>query len=136
MEFDRSEWLDMITKRAKGKRLHEMMPAIRKLAMAEVEADKLTGSPEWDMFLQMIQVRIDDCQTMLDGVGASIMRKGLHGDDLMDIRTEAIQIQERLDTLLYVKDLPKTLLDNGVASARQIVAEESDADLERAGAVV
>ena len=104
----------------------ERMPELRSLAQGEVLAPRLTGSEEWDAFLQIVQAMIAEARQIADARAKAIATEfSLSADELAQRRLEAAQLFGRLAALEEVQQIPSVMRKGG---------EEARALIERYGA--
>lgn len=86
------------------------------LRQAQVATDKLTGQPEWDVFLQRIQAWIDDERRKLAAM-AEHMPPNMTSEQVLQAHRHMIDSRAKVEAWEQVLALPKALLSPGETPA-------------------
>lgn len=106
---------------AKGKeRAEEDTRRLVAIARAEVMASLLTGTDEWDLFLQNIQAVVNEATAQAHAFQLQIDSPATEATDLARLRLHRILALERVRILGAVMELPKDLIEHG-KKARQLI---------------
>lgn len=114
MGYDREEWEKSQKERATFLELQKRVAHLRVARQAAVTAEKLTGDPHWNAFLQMLQAEIEDLRAK-----ASAEREKAMGNRPLDTaeremhRIEALVCEAVAGTLERVQGFPAELLRQG-----------------------
>ncbi len=96
----------------------------RLVHQAEVSMDKLTGSPEWDSFVQIVQSRLeaakDDHEHLAYDLAHPSFSPGVH--DMMRQRIELASQHGVIATLEWITGLPREIMD--ATEAAELDGEE------------
>lgn len=81
------------------------------LKQSVVHAAKLTGQPEWDRYLGLLQTKLDEAtgeyKSWLDR-----MKRALSSDDLRVAQIQVCCFEDRIQTLLWCMSLPKHMVEH------------------------
>ena len=100
------------------------------LQQAAVKAEHLTGQPEWDYFLSLLQNAIDVTETQAKEFERKLSDPSLVGhEDLLAVKIDLIRCLERMMAWKVVMDLPKELVESGETAAN-ILERLTDAGTE------
>ena len=110
MTFERADY-DSLLERDLSQRRKEAAPMIARTLQAAVAAEHLTGTPEWDYFLSLVQARRDQlvserehhAQAALDGTSSA--REG----HLRDYH----RASAGLEALDFVLTIPRKVIEEG-----------------------
>lgn len=90
----------------------------RLVHQAEVSMDKLTGSAEWDAFVQIVQSRIetakDDYEHMAYELAHPSFRVGI--EDMTRQRIGLAELHRTIATLEWITGLPREIMDAAEAA--------------------
>ena len=90
----------------------------RLVHQAEVSMDKLTGSPEWDSFVQIVQSRIetakDDYEHMAYELAHPSFRVGI--EDMTRQRIALAELHSTIAALEWITELPREIIDAAEAA--------------------
>lgn len=109
MTFDRQQYLDQLNRKKAAKRL-ELRPQMLMVRQAAVQTEKLTGSPEWDLFLSFIEADLEQFEQWLEQLKAQIADSP---DTDWELKKAYFQCEATIATLTAVMALPKDILARG-----------------------
>jgi hypothetical protein len=120
MAFRREEW-DERREEMAAERERERIPDLRRVAQAEVPIRFLTGSREWDFYLQVIQAMIVDAEERAGAAAAELEDPlVLDSTEMMKRKVGLIKIRQSIETMTELRDLPKVLVDGGRAAKKAL----------------
>lgn len=115
-----SEWRDMLAKK-EAMQTNERARQATAIRYAEVEANKLAATQEWQRFQQLLQGAIETAKGELAGIGPALLEPDLVShDDLLTLKLRGSILVERITTLETVIGLPKMLQEDGEAAEREL----------------
>jgi len=101
----------------------DVSSTVKIAVQAEVAANKLTGSTEWDYFLSIIAGLSTTLEVAQDHLTKAIFRETVvRPEDMVLIKLNHAYIKGQLDMIETVMMIPKTLKENG-EEAQAIVTE-------------
>lgn len=95
---------------------------LRQAAQGEVVAAKLTGNPEWDILLSLLQAEIEHCDEQERDFTKKMMDPDLDPGMMWGIKISAISWHVRGNALRSVQEMPKALREDA-KEAKKILAE-------------
>ena len=120
MTFTREEY-EQHVKETQVREIQSRQGDLRFLTQAEVAAERLTGDPHWDTFLQILQAERDGCvaqEAVMQKKACDPLTTDL--EELQRCRIQAIILRTTVDTLDRVLDLPKAMKKRG-GRARELL---------------
>ena len=123
MPFDRNEHAELAAKK-RDARNREMLPAFRTLAAVAPVMDKLTtGNEAWDRYLTLLAGQVERITRLRDDAGRKLRDPAIWGDETTRmLRAEAMRADAMLETLDFVMNLPRALVEDG-ERAQEIVSQ-------------
>jgi primosomal protein N' len=85
----------------------------RFLEQAVVATQHLTGSHEWNVFLQRIQAWVEQDKTLLHTMAESMALPNLTSEQVLQAQRHMLAARARLDAWEQVLALPKQILETG-----------------------
>lgn len=117
MTYERDEYrrvLSELNAKAKAGANGARREQLAMLAQAEVSARLLTGSPEWDIFLQMLQATVDRFKANRDSLDEMLKDPRLaNADDIIRTKIQYIQADTYVRALEGVVSLPVDIIESG-----------------------
>ena len=113
MSFDYDEWAESYKGRLQ-ERVNGQRANLEHFMQAEVQADRLTGDPDWDIFLQLVQAGIERMQK-----SAADYRERLcdpevvNQDELMHLKMRLADAEAHVRAWVAVIQLPKDIKKSG-----------------------
>ncbi len=122
MAFDYSDWQSQ-NHRLRG--LQESLQDRQKLdrfaAQGVVPMQNLTGQPEWDLFLQLIQGRIDQYRGMLQSLqDQDLSATSVSHDELLSAQLNRRMLKNQIDILEEILGWPKELVEHGQKALKRM----------------
>jgi hypothetical protein len=105
-----------------AKRARENASSLRQMAQGEVAANLLTGDPNWDVFLRLVQAKIEECEAAAKESTEKAMDPDLDPNMVFLFKTPAIRYLECARALLWVLGIPKAIKDDAL-EAKEILEE-------------
>ncbi len=95
-------------------KVDEQMRHLHALRQAEVSADRLTGHPDWDVFLSFLQHAVNETANQRDMALAKLNDPTVvdHGE-MLRLKIIISECASRITTLLAVIQLPKEIKEKG-----------------------
>ena len=126
-EFEFNDWQNW-KKRGIHREARHRQPQLRQAAQAEPAMEALTGQKDWDLFLSLLQAEIQEKEAEL----ADLERRDLddpsmNNDVLMVSKARRLAVRAQIDTLEWVRSLPKTLIEEGREANRLLKEIAPDA---------
>lgn len=87
--------------------------ASRFLEQAKVATHHLTGSHEWNVFLQRVQAWIDQERATLAAMSDSTLLPNLTSEQILQAHRHMLAAKTRIDAWEQVLQLPKQILETG-----------------------
>lgn len=87
------------------------------LDQARVASEHLTGSHEWNVFLQRIQVWVDQERRALQVMGESLALPNLTSEQVLQGQRHMLVAKARLEAWEQVIQLPKEIIETASKSA-------------------
>lgn len=97
----------------------------RLVQQAEVAMDRLTGSAEWDGFVQIVQSRLEAAKDDYEHEAYRLAHESFSADVIimMQHRLKLAGLRRVLDTLEWIIELPREIMDAAAAAG---VEEEEE----------
>lgn len=97
----------------KGAREDELKRMVRMVAMGGPAMELLTGKPEWDQFLQLLQTRCDEARAEIASWRKQFEETtDLSHENLIKLKLGFTAAHNRLAALEFAMGLPKELMAN------------------------
>jgi len=90
---------------------------LKRMTQAAVSAERLTGNPDWDYYLSIIQAEVERCEAAEDAAKESLVSP--HGDP-QEARVAAIRCRERANALRDAIRIPKAIIENGKGAGKML----------------
>lgn len=124
---EREQW-EQARKRLHIAGLREREPELRRVEQAKPPMEKLTGTEEWDLFLQVLQAALDKHVAERDGwAQVHATEANFSYDRLVEVKTQLKLADDRVRLLDWVMGLPKSLIEeaNKAHDARRTIDTEA-----------
>ena len=113
MTFDREDWAKgykaRLQERMNGKRTE-----LEHFMQAEVQAERLTGDPDWDIFLQLVQAGIERMQKLANELRRQLADPGtVNQDELMRLKISLADAEGHVRAWEATIQLPKDIKQSG-----------------------
>lgn len=96
---------------------------LHKIELAMPPAEALTGDENWDLFLKIIQARIDRTQSLLEAEKVCLVSPDLLShEEFLRSKISAIKLGQAIVTMEEIREIPKTLIESG-QKARDLLRE-------------
>lgn len=83
------------------------------ILQAAIAAEHVTGTPEWDRLLTIIQAHIETAKQEKKALESAIMARGLVDPNaIMQVKIDALIVSERINVLEAVVALPSDIMKN------------------------
>lgn len=122
MTFERHEHQALLEGKMRD-RVEQIRPELRRIVQASVAAEHLTGTPEWEYFLSLVQGMIEE------QVGIRNAADALFGEDrfraaeeILEVRHSRAMAQARIDALESVLLIPKQAIEEGQKAKKVLEA--------------
>ena len=113
IRLDQASWRAL--QRERGR---EHVGPLRMVAQAAVRAENLTGDPNWDYFLSILQDTIERTSALASGFRAKLEAPGnVSHETLLECKMALRECLARQSTLESVMTIPKELIQNGEVAA-------------------
>jgi hypothetical protein len=113
VSWDRAEF-DELSERRKADTAEERRPELRQVALGAVEAEKLTGSEEWDNFLKILAARVEEVEKQYESVREQMASPSItNHDELMRLKIAVHQCLTEKRVLESVMGLPRRMIVEG-----------------------
>lgn len=100
----------------RGRREHEQQTA-GPIIQAAIAAKFVTGTPEWDRILTIIQAYVENAKQAKASMEDAIMAKNIVDPNaMMQIKIDALIAQERISVLEAIIALPSDIMKNAEAA--------------------
>lgn len=92
----------------------ERAPELRQIAQAAVSMDKLTHTPEWDFYLQIVQDTIDELGGMIQTLqDRSLSSPSFESHEMASMKARTLEVLAQKRALEQVLGLPKQIMEKG-----------------------
>jgi len=105
MRFDRADYKELQKRKARSD--------FRVVEQAAVDKQRLTGSPEWDIFLQQLQSSLDEAKGSLESHLAMMGDPTMTDDQLRALNNKISILNERVGTIDSIMNLPLDIIKKG-----------------------
>ena len=120
MALEREEWRRQ-RERTRTQETRQREPMFRQLAQAEVAADRLTSSEEWNWFLQIVQALRDQAQAGLAQIEENDRSNyEFSYEELSRAKSARLVWSERIRVLDEMLDIPASALTDGESARRKL----------------
>jgi primosomal protein N' len=86
------------------------------LDQARVASEMLTGSPQWDVFLQRIQALIEQERTLLGGMAEALAIPNLTSEQVLQGQRHLLSTKAKIEAWEQVLRLPKEIIGAAMKS--------------------
>jgi hypothetical protein len=118
--IDRGDYTALSERRAQ-ERQQAQKPVLQWLEQAEVAAEQLTGDPNWDLFLRLMQAALEETERAAESCMARLYDTALSRSGMEQARLLALLCRERANILRAVIEIPADLKRSG-EEARGVLA--------------
>lgn len=80
------------------------------LEQARVASEMLTGTPQWDVFLQRIQALIEQEKTLLGGMAEALAIPNLTSEQILQGQRHLLSTKAKIEAWEQVLRLPKEII--------------------------
>lgn len=95
------------------------------ILQAAVAAEYVTGTPEWDRLLTIVQAHIETAKQEKMALESSIMARGLVDPNaIMQVKIDALIVTERINVLEAVVALPSDIMKNAESAKLNLLERE------------
>lgn len=122
MVFEKNEVLAA----QKKLRLKSIRAAALVVEQAAVSKEKLTGNPDFDIFLQELQKKLEEAQTGLQALKDSFSDPGMPDNHVLAVRNSILIYTERVGTLSAIINLPADVIKAGEEARLKLEELSSD----------
>ena len=113
MALKQVEW-EELEERQTTARERDRIPDLRQVAQAEVPMAALTGSPEWNVYLQVIQAMIEGAEGEAKAaIEALEDPEVMEPTELAKRKTRLLLRRQAIQTMTELRDLPRMLMEGG-----------------------
>ena len=111
--------MDLLKKRReedpRGQAVHTLAGTV--LDQAAVASEHLTGSLEWNVFLQRVQALVDQERRVLAAMGESLALPNLTSEQVLQGQRHMLATKAKIEAWEQVLRLPKEIIDTAEKSA-------------------
>lgn len=122
MDLQRERW-----KRSLGKDRDDSdrVPDLRIAQQGAVEAQRLTGDPHWDVYLQVLQGRVDTVRKVLESHELRLADPDIvEYADIIATKAQVARSKAEIAALEFAMQVPVDLIKNGTDAAAALKAHE------------
>lgn len=113
MSFDRADFLKLGEKAATEAR-RSRQPELLHLKQAAISASNMTGTPEWDVFLQYLQAGVEAASEQRDAFMRDLANPLLVDPNAVaQKRIAVIRLNDRIDTITRIIAMPAEIKHHG-----------------------
>jgi len=110
---DQTSFTELTQKLSRGK-LEKRTPYFERMVREQVQAEKLTGSQEWDLFLSYVQGLIERTEKAKVSIDVQLSEAPVFNTEkLLELKVQSMLAGERLFTLHQVLGIPKVIVEEG-----------------------
>lgn len=109
MGFERAEVM-AAQNELRRERLGKIVDAAEQAAVSK---EKLTNSPEWNIFLQELQKKLEEAETGLQALKDGLSDPGMPDSQVLSVRNTILIYTERVGTLSAIIALPSDVMKAG-----------------------
>lgn len=107
-----------------SRRTEERRPTLQRQQQAAVAMDNLTGSPEWDYFLSLVQGLLEEAQSRLEDAERVLLGPECGYEMLMSAKAAFAEARGQVAAYEHALALPKRLREEGTAAREELRAKE------------
>jgi len=94
---------------------------------AQVAAERLTASPEWNTFLSYLQESLERLEAALEATRAQVLDPNVLDErTLILLKVRLAQLEGARHSLAWASDLPKSIIENGQIARGLEIPNDSD----------
>jgi len=129
MGFDRDrDWEGRVTPLSK-ERVRRVAPDLHAIQRAALEAAEVTGDEHWDFFVSVIKAKVEDLMGQLEVTEEALKNSDDFTTSVLINQKLAVRIfGSQIETLNWVLELPKALLEKGDRATELLKTIEESAD--------
>lgn len=110
--MDRSEYKSFVEKKSSEHRQRENTAAIVQLIKSSVSMQNLTGSMEWNSYLEMVNGFIEKLVPTRDALNKKICSGDVvDHNEILSLKLKYIDVMARIETLEQLSNLPKQIIE-------------------------
>ncbi len=113
MSFDYEEWAEVYRQQQRS-RVNGQRADLEHFMQAEVQADRLTGDPDWDIFLQLLQAGIEKMSKLAADLRDRLCDpEVVNQDELMHLKLRLSAAEAQVAAWDAAIQLPKDIKTSG-----------------------
>ena len=122
MSFDRADYVDFQIA-TRDDHAASFQRSVVDASQAVPPMESLTGDAGWDLYLSLIQAKIEKAQAHLEALQKEMLEQSTMGyEEMVQAKTRQLLVRQAIETYQECRDIPKVLLDQG-REAKKLLRE-------------